>query len=211
MILDTTSISSLASSPSALAVLSLLSFSESSFFIIPPEVLLLPMALAKPTQALLFGGLTSVLSIFGALFGYWIGFKGGRPLVRKLFSEDKANKAKDLFNKYDASAILISAFTPIPFKIFTISAGAFELNIKRFVIASIVGRGSRYMLLSGLIFIYGDSIKNFIENQLDQAILIGTIAIIVVIVFYKLIMPAIEKKFTKLSLADKFKKIFTRK
>lgn len=211
MILDTTTISSLANSPSALAILSILSFSESSFFIIPPEVLLLPMALAKPSQALLFGGLTSITSIFGALFGYWIGFKGGRPLLKKLFSEDKANKAKDLFNKYDASAILISAFTPIPFKIFTISAGAFELNVRRFVIASIIGRGGRYMLLSGLIYVYGDSIKNFIENQLDQALLIGTIAIIIIIIFYKLIMPAIEKKFTKLTLADKIKRIFTRK
>lgn len=211
MIIDTSSISSLASSPSALAILSLLSFSESSFFIIPPEVLLLPMALAEPTKALLFGLLTSVTSIFGAIFGYWIGQKGGKPLLNKLFSEDKSNKVKDLFNKYDATAILISAFTPIPFKVFTISAGVFDLNRKRFIIASIIGRGSRYMLLSGLIYIYGNSIKNFIENKLDQTLLIGTGILLAIIIFYKIIMPALGKKFSNLTLLDKIKKLFNRK
>jgi membrane protein YqaA with SNARE-associated domain len=189
-------------SPYALAILGLLSFSESSFFLIPPEVMVIPMGIAAPDKALGLGLFISLLSLFGAMFGYFLGQKGGKPILRKLFKEEHTQSVENMFKKYDTKAIFIAAFTPIPYKVFTISAGVFDLDYKRFLIASIIGRTSRYMIIMGLIYFYGESIRYFIENQLDKVVGIGTIAAIVLFVFYKYAIPFIESKWLKRSLKD---------
>ena len=181
-------------SPNAILLLSIFSFSESAFFIIPPEVLLIPMALAQPHLALLYGLLTTALSVAGAILGYWIGQKGGRPVLNKLFNESKIQTVENLFQRYDTGAIFISAFTPIPFKVFTIAAGVFRLNWSRFVLTSLVGRGTRYMIIAGLIYLFGDSIRYFLEHQLDQVILWGTIVLIALVGGYKIGWPFLERK-----------------
>lgn len=190
-------------SPYALLILSAMSFSESAFFIIPPEVLLIPMALANPALALVYGALTTVTSIFGAIFGYYLGKKGGKPILYKLFSESKVETVKVLFQKYDTKAIFISAFTPIPYKVFTIAAGVFDIDFKRFLIASIIGRGARYMMLSVMIMIFGEAIRGFIENQLDLVIAVGTVGLIGAIGFYKVGIPFLEQRVLKMSVKDR--------
>lgn len=194
-------------SPYVLTILGLLSFSESSFFLIPPEVLVIPMGIAAPEKALWLGLFISLLSLFGAMFGYFLGQKGGKPILRKLFKEKlfkekHTQSVENMFKKYDTKAVFIAAFTPIPFKVFTLSAGVFDIDYKRFLIASFLGRTSRYMILMSLIFFYGESIRYFIENQLDAVIGIGTVVLLVFIAFNKLAVPFIEEKWLKRSLKD---------
>lgn len=189
-------------SPYALFILALLAFSESAFFLIPPEVMVIPMALAAPDKAIFYGLFISLLSLLGAIFGYWLGQKGGKPVLNKLFKEKHTIAVKKLFQKYDAKAIFIAAFTPIPYKVFTLSAGVFDLNFRRFLIASIIGRSTRYLLLTGLIAIFGPAVKSFIENQLDLAISLGTAALIALYAFYKLAIPFIEEKWLKRSVKE---------
>lgn len=209
-LIDAEAIAQSATSLYALSALSLLSFSESAFFIIPPEVLLIPMALAIPSKALIFGLLTSAVSLAGALFGYWIGQKGGKPILKKLFKEESVKKVKILFHKYDAWTILVAAFTPLPYKLATISAGAFDIDLKRFTIASAIGRTSRYMLIASLLYIFGEPIKFFIEHQLNQFLLVATLVAVTGYTFYKYFIPYCERKFLKESISDKLSRIFTK-
>ena len=196
------------SSPYALAILGILSFSESAFFIIPPELMFIPMGLINPSTAIPLSIFVSFTSIMGAAFGYFIGVKGGKPILQRLFSQKKIDNVSNLYKKYDAWAIIIAAFTPIPFKVFTVSAGVFDINFKRMIIASIIGRSSRYILLGALVYIFGDSIKYFLEHQLDKVMLIGTIAAIGGFILYKFIYPQLVAHFTKLTLKDRIRAIF---
>jgi len=190
-------------SPYALAILGLFSFSESAFFIIPPEVMVIPMGLAAPQLAWWYGIYISVLSVLGAAFGYWLGRVGGRPILQKLFKPEQIAAVQKLFQKYDTKAIFLAAFTPIPFKVFTLSAGVFDLNFRRFLLASIFGRGIRYMIIAGAIAIFGENIRWFLENQFDLVILIGTVAVIVGFIFYKLVLPALQERLLRNHLWNK--------
>lgn len=197
-------------SPYALIVLSSLSLSESAFFIIPPEVLLIPMALANKEMALVYGIITSIFSVVGAAVGYFIGKKGGQPILNKLFSKEKTDKVQTMFHRYDTGAIFISAFTPIPFKIFTIAAGVFDLDFKKFLLVSLLGRGTRYMIIAGLVYFFGESVSNFLLNEFDKVIAIGTVGLIVVVGFYKIGMPFIEQRFLKETFKEKVIRISNR-
>lgn len=202
-IIDPTLIQTWAASPYSLGILSLFSFSESAFFIIPPEVLMLPLSFARPQMALWYALLTTVTSVMGAAFGYYIGVKGGKPILHRLFSEDKIEKVKILFHKYDSWTMIMAAFTPIPFKVFTIAAGVFDLEWKRMLLASAIGRGARYFILGGLIYLFGEPISNFIEHQFDKVLLIGTIALIGGVFIWKFAWPYFEKNILKESLSEK--------
>lgn len=208
-LIDATTLTAWSNSPYALAIMSVLSFSESAFFIIPPEVLMLPMALANPKLALWYATVVTVTSVLGAMFGFFIGQKGGKPILKKLFGEEKMEKVRGLYQKYDWKAIFIAAFTPIPFKVFTVAAGAFDIDFKKLVIASIIGRGSRYFLLGGLIFLYGEPIRDFIENQLEKTILIGTLLLVGSFFLYKFVLPIIEQRLLKDTLKNKLQRAFS--
>lgn len=197
-------------SPYVLLILGVMSFSESAFFIIPPEVLLIPLALANPNMALWYALITTITSVLGAMFGYLIGKKGGKPILYKLFAKHHIEAVKTMFHKYDSKAIFISAFTPIPFKVFTIAGGVFNINFKRFLIASILGRGSRYFLLAGLIYIFGETIRNFIEHQLDMVLGVGAVGLIGAIGFYKIGLPYLEQKILKTTIKGKLMSLFGR-
>jgi membrane protein YqaA with SNARE-associated domain len=197
-------------SPYALIVLSSLSLSESAFFIIPPEILLIPMALANKEMALVYGMITTIASVFGAALGYLIGKKGGQPILNKLFSKKKTDKVQTMFHRYDTGAIFISAFTPIPFKVFTIAAGVFDINFVKFITVSFLGRGTRYMLLAGLVYLFGDSVSNFLLHEFDKVIAIATVGLITVVGLYKIGIPFIEQKFLKETLKEKISRISNR-
>lgn len=165
-------------SQGSLYILAALAFAESSFFPIPPDTLMIPMALINPALSLFYALITTISSVLGGIFGYFIGNKGGKPVVNRIISENKLYQVKLLYQKYDVWAILVAGFSPIPYKIFTISAGLFDLDIKRFVIASFFGRGGRFFLVGTLIFIFGEKIKYFLNRYLEISIVILTVLLI---------------------------------
>ncbi|MGD6959812.1 YqaA family protein [Rossellomorea aquimaris] len=143
----------------------LVSFADSSFFPIPPDVLLIPLAIANPDSALLYALYTTIASVTGALLGWWIGKKLGRPILVYFFSEKRIQKVEEYFNKYGAMALLIAGLTPVPYKIFTIFAGVSGVKIRVLVIWSIIGRGIRFFLEGAIILALGAKAKPFIEEN----------------------------------------------
>jgi membrane protein YqaA with SNARE-associated domain len=132
-----------------------LSFAESSFFPIPPDVMLMPMSLAKPQRAMRFAALTTVASVLGGMAGYAIGYfalEWVAPLIRDGGRWASAyNTASDWFSKWGFWTVLIAGFSPIPYKVFTIAAGALAMTFFPFVLASAVGRGARFFLVAALL------------------------------------------------------------
>ncbi len=171
-------IKSIIESDYALVGLFVVAFAESSFFPIPPDTLMIPMALVNPGLALWYGFVTTVGSVLGGMFGYVIGARGGKPVVKKIIADEKLQKVKEYYHKWDVWAVSMAAFTPIPYKVFTIAAGLFDLNFYRFVLASALGRGGRFFLVGGLIFIFGPSIKAFLDSYFEITIIGFTILLI---------------------------------
>ncbi|MEK6862489.1 MAG: YqaA family protein [Nanoarchaeota archaeon] len=163
----------------------ILAFIESSFFPIPPDLLLITLSLFEPEKAFFFALICTIGSVLGGMFGYLIGYIGEIAILRKLFSEEKIKKVHNLFNKYEVWAIAIAGFTPIPYKIFTISAGVFYINFWKFVITSFWSRGARFFLEATLLYFFGKFILNFLNNYFDWISLIGVALLIVIYIIYK--------------------------
>ena len=162
---------SLANTPYGGAALFALAFAESSFFPLPPDLLLIPLALNNTSLALLFAAVATVGSTLGGMLGYFIGNKGGRPLLERFFNADKVALVQDQYQRYDVWAVGMAAFTPIPYKLFSISAGAFQLDFKRFLLASVLGRGGRFLAVGLVITIFGESVKAFLESYFELAVI----------------------------------------
>jgi len=158
--------------------LSILSFAESFFFPIPPDVVYIPLAILNPKNAFFYAFITTFFSVLGGIFGYYLGKIGGRPLIKKIVSEEKLYQVKLFYARYDVLAVIIGGFTPIPYKIFSISAGIFDINLKKFILASIIGRGGRFFLVCTLIFFFGSRIKYFLENYFEIFTVIFTLLLI---------------------------------
>ena len=144
-----------------------ISFLESSIFPVPPDVLLIALCLGQPERALWFAAICSVASVLGGIAGYALGYYGGRPLLKKLFAENKVAAVERLYDRYNAWATGIAGLTPLPYKLFTISGGAFAINFKIFVIASIASRSLRFLAVAGVIHLYGEAAKLWIEKYLN--------------------------------------------
>lgn len=151
----------------------IVAFIESSFFPVPPDVLLIAITAKEPMAALVASFVCTVGSVLGALFGYAIGMVGGRPLLLKLFNRGKVEAAEKLYNDYGAWAVLIAAFTPIPYKLFTIASGVFKLSVLALIIMSLIGRGARFFLVAYSVRFLGQA---FIK-RLDFASLLIVIAL----------------------------------
>ena len=186
-----------AEKPSGPTALGLISTAEASFFPIPPDVLLIPLALGKREKAFKFALICSIGSIIGATIGYGIGHLAWWNTVGSFsnlaqlffdyipgFSHEGFEKIKALYDEYNFMIVFTAGFTPIPFKLFTISAGAFNVNFPLFIIASIISRSARFFLVAGLIYKYGDPIREFIEKYFNPlaigftALLIGGFIVI---------------------------------
>ena len=167
------SLEKFAESEWSLVILGIMTFFESVFSPLPPDPLLIAMALLSPNQAILFGVICTIFSVLGAVFGYGLGKWFGKPLLSKMISESLIDKAEDFFNRYGVWAILIAAFTPIPYKVFAILSGILQLNMKKFLIASLIGRGGRFITLGVLIAIFGDDIRGFLENEFQTLTILG--------------------------------------
>lgn len=151
-----------------------LAFIESSFFPVPPDVLLVPLALRRPLYAPELALVASVGSVLGGGFGYWLGKKGGRPLLRRFSSEAGIERVAALFHRYSVWAVGIAGFTPIPYKIFTIASGVFLMNFRQFILVSLVSRSARFFLEALLIMHYGEEIVDFLMTRFEA----GTIVIV---------------------------------
>jgi membrane protein YqaA with SNARE-associated domain len=147
-----------------------LSFAESSFFPIPPDVMLAPMSLARPRKALWYAMLTTVASVVGGIAGYLIGvtlFEVIEPWLHQVGNYDKYLTAKQWFDEWGFWAIFLAGFSPIPYKIFTITAGAIAMPFAPFVIASFIGRGSRFFLVSLLMSWGGEKMEAKLRHYID--------------------------------------------
>ena len=145
----------------------IVSFSESSFFPIPPDVMLAPMVRANRSRAWYLACLTTVSSVAGGVLGYFLGGLGDW-LVTIYGAQGTLIQAQQLFADYGVWIILVASFTPIPYKIFTISAGMMGMSLALFVLASIVGRGARFFLVAGFIYFAGMFFAN--DDELIDAI-----------------------------------------
>ncbi|MEM7052437.1 MAG: YqaA family protein [Acidobacteriota bacterium] len=172
-----------ADSPSGATALFFIAFAESSFFPIPPDVLLIPLCIGDPSRAFLFAGLCSAGSVLGGVAGYGIGRWGGRPLLQKLFKAERLESVERYFDRYNAWAIGIAGLTPIPYKVFTLSGGAFAINFRVFLVASILARSLRFFALATLLYFFGEPIREFIENYLDWLSLAFVVLLIAGFVF----------------------------
>lgn len=174
------------------AMLFVISFTESCCFIIPPDPFL-PLLCANRTFTglMLIWFVTTAASVIGAAFGYWVGIKGGRPLVQKFFDPEKVKKVEDMYNKYDAMAVFIAAFTPIPYKVFTITGGVFRIHFWKFIVVSIFGRGIRYFIWALLGWIFKDA-ANAVLHQIDKVM-----AIIILFLFGLVMIMVIRNKMAK--------------
>lgn len=149
----------------------LLAFAESSFFPIPPDVLLIAMALAVPAGAFRYAAVCTAGSVLGGMLGYFIGY-GFMEAVGFRILDFYGLKAKfdvigDLYNRYSAWAVGIAGFTPVPYKVFTIAGGAFRIDFTMFVLVSLVSRGARFFLVSFLFYRFGEGIKTFIDRYFN--------------------------------------------
>lgn len=170
----------------------ILAFIESSVFPVPPDVLLIALALANPALALYYATITTIGSVLGGVAGYYIGLKGGRRVAKRIFSERMIERADNYFKEYGVWAVLIAAFSPIPYKVFTIASGIFRLSLKGFIIASIIGRGARFYAEGLLIMLWGEQILAFVDENLELISLAIAGAIISYLVLRKRL--AREKK-----------------
>ena len=160
----------LAQSPHALWALAFVAFVESSVFPIPPDVMMIPMILARPSKAWLIAGVALAASVLGGLFGYWIGsglFETvGRPVLEFYGKDAYFEEFAVRYNEWGAWAVLIAGVTPFPYKVITILSGTTGLSLPVFILASIVARGLRFFLVAALLYKYGEPIRDFIERRL---------------------------------------------
>ncbi len=180
-----------AETPYGPAALVLLAFAEASFFPIPPDALLIALVLGSRKKAFRFAAYCSIASVIGALVGYsigyfvwWSGSNQFSPIALFFFknipgfSQQLFFHVKNLFNEWNFWIIFTAGFTPIPYKVFTISSGAFQINIVMFIIASIFSRAGRFFLVSFLIWKFGEQIKKFIDKYFNLLAIVFTILLI---------------------------------
>ncbi len=171
-----------ADSPYGGVALFLLAFAESSFFPIPPDVLLMALALGARTKAFKFAAICSVGSVLGGLGGYAIGAAAfetvGQPIIDFYGVGDKYGEVAELYQEHGFWVVFAAGFTPIPYKVITIAAGVFKISLAPFTIASLVGRAARFFLVAGLIYAFGEPVKRFIDRWFNILTVVFTILLV---------------------------------
>ena len=149
----------------------ILAFAESSFFPIPPDVLQIALSVSKPKKSFFYALVSSVGSVLGGIFGYFIGLflfdSIGNLIINALGYQSQFQSVGNLYKSYAFLAILTAAFTPIPYKVFTIAAGFWQVSLISLIAASIIGRSARFFLVGSLIYFFGPKIKEFIDKYFN--------------------------------------------
>ena len=173
-----------ADNPHAERTLAGLSFAESSFFPVPPDVLLAPMTLAHPDRGWRYATLVTVASVLGGLFGYLIGAYGMElitPFITEWGLQPSFDQAQILFDEYGLWIVFLPGFSPIPYKLFTISAGALAMSLPLFMLASLVGRGARFYLVAAFVIWGGEHFLNMERAWMSR---LGWIAVALGSIYY---------------------------
>ena len=159
-------------------------FAETSFFPVPPDVLLAPMSMARPDRATLYALLTTLASVLGGLFGYLIGyfaFEAIAPWLERAGHMPAYLKGRDWFESWGFWAILIAGFSPIPYKVFTIAAGSLSMNLPLFMVGSLIGRGGRFFLVAGLLAWGGTKMEAALRRYVERK---GWALVVVAVLLY---------------------------
>ncbi len=172
----------MAADPRALPWLAVVSFVESSVFPIPPDVLLIPMILARRDRAFFYATVCLVASVLGGLLGYAIGHWGfeaiGRPVLTFYGYGDAIRQFEQAFAEYGWWIIVLKGATPIPYKLVTIASGAASFDLLEFFTASILSRGIRFYAVAALLWWFGPPVRRFVEERLGIVVLVGTIVLV---------------------------------
>jgi membrane protein YqaA with SNARE-associated domain len=181
-----------AHTPYGSIALFLLAFTESSFFPIPPDVLLIALAISIPLRSFRYAIVCSIGSLLGGMFGYFIGYMLmetiGFRIIEFYHFKDNYEYIQHLYREYDAWAVGIAGFTPIPYKVFTITAGAFKIDFWVFSLVSAISRTARFFIVAGIIYHYGEEIKWFIDKYLNLLTIIFVIILVAGFVVLKLFL-----------------------
>ncbi len=164
------------------AALFWVSFAESSFFPIPPDVMLIPMVLKDRTKAFRYAALATIASVIGGVAGYAIGYflleSIGKPVINFYGLAQKFDEAAAWFREWGVPILIIKGMTPIPYKLLTITAGAVHMNLVAFMGASVIARAMRFFLVAGLLYWFGEPIRDFIERRLTLVTTLGVILLV---------------------------------
>lgn len=190
-----------ADTPYGIPALFLLSFAEASFFPVPPDVLLIALALGNRGKALRFAFYCAFASVMGSLAGYaighWVWWSGPGEFSATAwffydhvpgFTTDMFHRIKALYESWNFWVVFTAGFTPIPFKVFTITAGAFDINLPMFVLAGTISRSARFFLVAGLIWKFGEPIRAFIDKYFNLLAILFTILLVGGFAVIKLLM-----------------------
>ena len=177
-----------AETPYGVPALFLLAFAESSFFPIPPDVLLIALCVSIPTRAFRYALVCTAGSLIGGMGGYAIGFFGyesiGKPIIDFYHGQELMARVRALYDVHGFWGVFLAALTPIPYKVFTIASGFFQFHFWLFMAASLLGRGFRFFAVGALIYLFGPKIKEFIDRYFNllavvfAVLLIGGFAVI---------------------------------
>lgn len=172
----------LADKPGALWILAVVSFVESSFFPIPPDIMLIPMVLANRKRAWVFAGVCTIASVLGGFLGYAIGYylfeTAGKWVIDAYGLQHAFENFQLQFKEWGLWVILIKGLTPIPYKIVTIASGAAHFDLLTFGVASLITRGGRFFLVAGLLYVVGEPVREFVEKRLT---LVTTAFVLIII------------------------------
>ncbi|HEX3860573.1 MAG TPA: YqaA family protein [Stellaceae bacterium] len=172
----------IAAGPNALLALVAIAFAESSFFPIPPDILLIPMILARPRQAWRLAAVCTLSSVIGGMLGYAIGYflfdAIGRPVLEFYHAMDRYEALKAGFAQWGVWIIILKGMTPIPYKLITIASGVAHFDLLAFVGASIISRSLRFFLLAALLWQFGDAARVFIERRLMLVTTLFAVALV---------------------------------
>ncbi len=165
-----------AATPQAVPAMAAVSFVESSVFPLPPDLMLIPMCLANREKAFYYAFICTIASVLGGILGYAIGYflyeTVGRWILDLYGGADGwYEKMSAIFAEYGALIILVKGLTPFPFKILTIFSGMVKFSVPIFIITSIIARGGRFFLVAGLLYVYGDKVRGFLEHHLEKVLL----------------------------------------
>ncbi len=175
-----------ADTPYGTPALFALSFAESSFFPIPPDVLQIALSVSKPRRSFYYAAVSVVASVLGAVLGWFIGFAlwttiGGFVMAHfgwLGFTQENFDTVADLYRQYGFMAILVAAFTPLPFKVFTITAGIFNIGLPVLLIASVLGRSARFFAVAACMYIFGPPVKELIDKYFELAMIVFAVLLI---------------------------------
>ena len=172
--------------PKAPYFLAGISFAESSFFPIPPDIMLISMGLVRPKSVWQYAFITTLFSVLGGILGYLIGIYAIElmlPFIKSIGYFERYQQVQQCFNQYGVGFVIIAGFTPIPYKLFTIAAGALNMALLPFVLASVLGRGMRFYLVAMLMYHKGEAIEKQLSKHIEWLswFLVAVIALVYIV------------------------------